>query len=56
MNFNFDPIAEQLPPECATNSWSRWDECTTKCGPGKQYRIREFKNPALASVREKRIY
>ncbi|XP_020800952.1 spondin-1 [Drosophila serrata] len=41
--------SEQLPAECATHSWSRWDECTTKCGPGKQYRIREFKNPALAS-------
>lgn len=40
--------AEELPPECATLAWSRWDECTSKCGPGKQYRTREFKNPTLA--------
>ncbi|XP_034478819.1 spondin-1 isoform X1 [Drosophila innubila] len=40
--------AEELPPECATLAWSRWDECSAKCGPGKQYRTREFKNPTLA--------
>ncbi|XP_037945543.1 spondin-1-like [Teleopsis dalmanni] len=33
---------------CATYPWGRWDECTAKCGPGKQYRTREFKNGALA--------
>ncbi|XP_064538001.1 spondin-1 [Drosophila montana] len=39
---------EQLPPECGTTAWTRWDECSAKCGPGKQYRTREFKNPTLA--------
>ncbi|XP_023030655.1 spondin-1 [Drosophila willistoni] len=41
--------AEQQQAECETNAWSRWDECSAKCGPGKQYRTRDFKNPALAS-------
>ncbi|XP_030383750.1 spondin-1 [Scaptodrosophila lebanonensis] len=40
--------SEQMPVECATQAWSRWDECSAKCGPGKQYRTREFRNPALA--------
>lgn len=41
-------IAENEPPECATHHWSPWDECSATCGPGKQYRTREFKNPSLA--------
>ncbi|EDW60569.1 spondin-1 [Drosophila virilis] len=39
---------EQLPSECGTTAWTRWDECSAKCGPGKQYRTREFKNPTVA--------
>ncbi|XP_037814120.1 spondin-1 [Lucilia sericata] len=39
---------EDEPPQCDTTAWSRWDECSAECGPGKQYRTREFKNAALA--------
>ncbi|KAI8128992.1 Spondin-1 [Lucilia cuprina] len=39
---------EDEPPQCDTTPWSRWDECSAECGPGKQYRTREFKNAALA--------
>ncbi|XP_075166648.1 spondin-1 [Haematobia irritans] len=40
--------SENEPLECATHHWSAWDECSAKCGPGTQYRTREFKNPAAA--------
>ncbi|XP_005181625.2 spondin-1 [Musca domestica] len=40
--------SENEPIECATHHWSAWDECSAKCGPGTQYRTREFKNPAAA--------
>lgn len=41
-------LDENDPSECATHPWSRWDECSAKCGPGKQYRTREFKDPSMA--------
>lgn len=34
--------------ECATNPWTKWTECNSKCGPGKSYRNRVFKSPDLA--------
>ncbi|XP_055855447.1 spondin-1 [Episyrphus balteatus] len=40
--------SENDPVECSTHPWGRWSECSTKCGPGEQYRTREFKNPGVA--------
>ncbi|XP_018794913.1 PREDICTED: spondin-1 [Bactrocera latifrons] len=38
-----------MPLECATHPWSAWSECTTRCGRGKQYRTRAYKDPDLAT-------
>ncbi|XP_055906026.1 spondin-1 [Eupeodes corollae] len=40
--------SENEPAECTTHPWGRWSECSTKCGPGEQYRTRDFKNPGVA--------
>ncbi|XP_017839968.1 spondin-1 [Drosophila busckii] len=40
--------SERVPAECSVLTWTRWDECSAKCGSGKQYRTREYKNPTLA--------
>lgn len=40
---------EVMPLECATHPWSTWSECTTRCGPGTQYRTRAYKDPDLAA-------
>uniref|UniRef100_A0A1A9ZR78 Spondin-1 n=1 Tax=Glossina pallidipes TaxID=7398 RepID=A0A1A9ZR78_GLOPL len=34
--------------ECSTHPWNNWTDCTSKCGPGTQYRIRDYKDPELA--------
>lgn len=34
--------------ECRTIGWSRWSECSSKCGPGEQTRTRDYRNPAVA--------
>lgn len=48
--FYCPPIAgEVMPLECATHPWSTWSECTTRCGPGTQYRTRAYKDPDLAA-------
>ncbi|XP_036334393.1 spondin-1 isoform X2 [Rhagoletis pomonella] len=41
--------ADIIPLECSTHPWNTWSECTTRCGPGTQYRTRAYKDPALAA-------
>ncbi|XP_053962415.1 spondin-1 [Anastrepha ludens] len=42
--------AEIIPLECSTHPWNTWSECTTRCGPGTQFRTRAYKDPALAAA------
>uniref|UniRef100_A0A1I8PDY0 Spondin-1 n=1 Tax=Stomoxys calcitrans TaxID=35570 RepID=A0A1I8PDY0_STOCA len=38
----------ELPLECDTHPWTEWSECNVKCGPGTQYRLRDYKDPEVA--------
>ncbi|XP_017476494.1 PREDICTED: spondin-1 [Rhagoletis zephyria] len=42
---NFD-----VPRECYTHPWTAWSECTAKCGEGRQYRTRVYKQPEVANI------
>ncbi|CAD7011921.1 unnamed protein product [Ceratitis capitata] len=42
---NFD-----LPRECFTHPWTAWSECTAKCGEGRQFRTRVYKQPEVARI------
>ncbi|EDW74398.2 uncharacterized protein Dwil_GK21895 [Drosophila willistoni] len=40
----------EVPRECLTHPWSSFSDCSSKCGPGMQYRRRVYKQPELAKV------
>ncbi|XP_054736829.1 spondin-1 [Anastrepha obliqua] len=39
-----------VPRECITHPWTAWSECTTKCGEGRQFRTRVYKQPDVAKI------
>ncbi|XP_069963854.1 spondin-1-like isoform X3 [Bactrocera oleae] len=39
-----------VPRECFTHPWTAWTECTSKCGEGRQFRTRVYKQPDLADI------
>lgn len=40
----------EVARECFTHPWTAWSDCTSKCGEGRQFRKRVYKQPDLASI------
>jgi len=40
---------KNVPVECSVHPWNNWSECSTKCGPGTQYRLRAYKDERVAT-------